>query len=114
MLEKEGLLEPLSVEGVPALETLMPTGRRKNDAFILMSLAAMNITYNTDKVKPEDLPKSWSDLADAKYQGKVILPTAEGELHRVSVRDFASKEEALAQLPELKKEYGNNIWILNY
>lgn len=66
----------------------------------------------------------YSSLKNAKWglkqltgqngQGKVILPTAEGELHRVSVRDFASKEEALAQLPELKKEYGNNIWILNY
>jgi cell division septation protein DedD len=49
-----------------------------------------------------------------KGTGKVILPTTSGELHRISVQDFASREEALAQLPELKKEFGNNIWILNY
>lgn len=47
-------------------------------------------------------------------KGKVILPASNGELHRVSVSDFASKEEALQQLPELKKKFGNNIWILNY
>jgi cell division protein FtsN len=46
--------------------------------------------------------------------GKVILPASNGELHRVSVSDFSSKEEALQNLPELKKKFGNNIWILNY
>jgi hypothetical protein len=46
--------------------------------------------------------------------GKVLLPATHGELHRVSVTDFASKEEALQQLPALKKKFGNNIWILNY
>lgn len=46
--------------------------------------------------------------------GKVILPVKAGQLHRVSVQDYASKEEALEQLPILKKKYGNNIWILNY
>jgi putative spermidine/putrescine transport system substrate-binding protein len=76
VLEKEGLLEPLTVKGVPALESLMPTGRRKNDAFMLMSLAAMNITYNKNKVSASDLPKSWADLADPKYKGRVILPAA--------------------------------------
>jgi cell division septation protein DedD len=46
--------------------------------------------------------------------GKVLLPATNGELHRVSVSDFASKEEALQKLPELKQKFGNNIWILNY
>ncbi|PVE22947.1 hypothetical protein DC522_18340 [Microvirga sp. KLBC 81] len=76
VLEKEGLLEPLTVKGVPALETLMPTGRRKNDAFMLMSLAAMNITYNKNKLSEADLPKSWADLANPKYKGRLILPAA--------------------------------------
>ena len=76
VLEKEGLLEPLTVKGVPALETLMPSGRRKNDTFMLMSLAAMNITYNKNKVSAADLPKSWADLADPKYKGRLILPAA--------------------------------------
>jgi putative spermidine/putrescine transport system substrate-binding protein len=76
VLEKEGLLEPLTVEGVPALKTLIPAGRRKNDTFMLMSLAAMNITYNKNKISQADLPKSWADLADPKYKGRLILPAA--------------------------------------
>jgi cell division septation protein DedD len=46
--------------------------------------------------------------------GKVLLPTSKGALHRVSVNDFASKAEALQNLPALKQKFGNNIWILNY
>ncbi|MBT1157153.1 ABC transporter substrate-binding protein [Aminobacter anthyllidis] len=88
VLEKEGLLEPLSVKGVPALETLMPTGRRKNDAFMLMSLAAMNITYNKDKLKPEDLPKTWADLADPKYKGRLILPAASSTFAVMLIEEF--------------------------
>jgi iron(III) transport system substrate-binding protein len=29
------------------------------------------LTYNTSKVKPEDSPKSWKDLLDPKWKGKV-------------------------------------------
>ena len=29
------------------------------------------ISYNTDQVKPEDAPKSWSDLLDPKWNGKI-------------------------------------------
>ena len=30
--------------------------------------------YNTKLVKPEDLPKSWADLADPKWKGKLMVP----------------------------------------
>ena len=30
------------------------------------------IVYNTDLVKPADAPKSWADLADPKWKGKII------------------------------------------
>ncbi len=31
------------------------------------------ILYNTDKIKPEDAPKKWTDLLLPKYKGKVAL-----------------------------------------
>jgi len=31
------------------------------------------ITYNTQKVKPEDVPKKWTDLLDPKFAGKVTV-----------------------------------------
>lgn len=30
------------------------------------------VVYNKNRVKPEDLPKSWADLLDARYKGKVV------------------------------------------
>ena len=32
------------------------------------------LTYNTDAVKGNDIPRSWMDLADPKWKGKVSLP----------------------------------------
>ena len=29
--------------------------------------------YNTDKVKQEDVPKSWCDLTDPKYKGRMVM-----------------------------------------
>jgi iron(III) transport system substrate-binding protein len=31
------------------------------------------LTYNTDKVKPEELPNTWDELLDPKWAGKVIV-----------------------------------------
>ncbi len=33
---------------------------------------AYAIAYNKDKVKPADVPKSWNDLLDPKYKGKMV------------------------------------------
>ena len=34
----------------------------------------MIIAYNSDKLKPEDAPKSWKDLIDPKWKGKIAMP----------------------------------------
>jgi iron(III) transport system substrate-binding protein len=34
----------------------------------------LSILYNTELVKPADLPKSFDDLLDAKWQGKIAMP----------------------------------------
>jgi iron(III) transport system substrate-binding protein len=33
----------------------------------------LQVVYNTDLVKPADVPKSWDDITDPKWQGKVIM-----------------------------------------
>ncbi|MEI7710726.1 MAG: extracellular solute-binding protein [Rhodospirillales bacterium] len=44
------------------------------DDFYHTTTAAMTvIVYNTKLTKPEDVPKSWLDLADAKWKGKVAI-----------------------------------------
>ncbi|MGV3641407.1 MAG: SPOR domain-containing protein [Adhaeribacter sp.] len=89
-----------------------------------LSKKAGSATINSATNRYYIIAGGFSTLKSAKWglkllskqggKGKVILPASNGELHRVSVSDYASKEEALQQLPELKKKFGNNIWILNY
>ncbi|HEU4344542.1 MAG TPA: extracellular solute-binding protein, partial [Candidatus Binatia bacterium] len=38
-----------------------------------VSLQVQALTYNTRKMKPADLPKSWEDVANPKYKGMVAL-----------------------------------------
>jgi ABC-type Fe3+ transport system substrate-binding protein len=38
-----------------------------------VSLQIQALTYNTKKIKPADLPKSWEDVADPKYKGLIAL-----------------------------------------
>jgi ABC-type Fe3+ transport system substrate-binding protein len=38
-----------------------------------VSLQIQALTYNTKKIKPADLPKSWEDVANPKYKGLIAL-----------------------------------------
>jgi iron(III) transport system substrate-binding protein len=39
----------------------------------VVSLQIQALVYNTKKMKPADLPKSWEDVANPKYKGNVAL-----------------------------------------
>jgi len=46
----------------------------ENDGTLLMPYAtAAGILINTNMVKPEDEPKSWRDLLDPKWKGKILM-----------------------------------------
>lgn len=58
------------------IEKVVEAVRRLNDpeSYYLMTFAGLvTLTYNTDKVKPEDAPKNWTDLHDAKWREKVAV-----------------------------------------
>jgi hypothetical protein len=58
--------------------------------------------------------RSQQDLTAKGAATNIILPMKGSKLHRVSVADFENMELAAAKLPELRKKYGNALWILNY
>ena len=37
-------------------------------------ISNMIIAYNSDKLSPEEAPKSWKDLTDPKWKGKIAMP----------------------------------------
>lgn len=59
------------------------------------SMPLQTFMYNTDLLKGDDVPKSWFDLADPKYKGKIIMT------------DPASSGSAYAQLYMMYKLAGD-------
>lgn len=87
--------------GVPPAADLFPTGERLLEALrradavaptdwaalgvpeekvsekgngVFMRVNPRNVVYNTNLVKPEDAPRSYQDLLDPKWKGKIVAP----------------------------------------
>lgn len=59
--------------------------------FVALRIPTLRVVYNANKVKPEDLPKSWHDFETAKWRGRLALSDP---LQAAGVWDFfyGSKE----------------------
>ncbi len=67
--KRDNILEPY----IPAEATKWPAAERDADGcFINHRFTLMPIAYNTNLVKPQDAPKSFADLLDPKWTGKMV------------------------------------------
>src|SRR5699024_4710038 len=66
----EGLLEPVT----PSFDDAVPEDYKDKDGqwYGEMVLPEV-IEYNSDALKPEELPKDWDDLLDDKWKDKIII-----------------------------------------
>lgn len=75
LFEKMGLLEPYKPKGVDALK---PVFRDAKEPYTWTGMDAYLgvICYNTVEAGKAGVapPKSWKDLLDAKYKGKLVMP----------------------------------------
>jgi putative spermidine/putrescine transport system substrate-binding protein len=101
-----GLAEPLDVQKVPNLAHVLPNLR--NEAYVAHIYSPQVIIYNPEKVS--EPPKTFTDLLDPKYKGRVGLGNANyfyvmmaaalaatGDIHKVeadTTRDMALKLNA--------------------
>jgi iron(III) transport system substrate-binding protein len=67
--EREGILQPHG--DLPNAKALLPE-HQATDVRVPCYVLGYGILVNTNLVKPEDRPKSWRDLADARWKGKII------------------------------------------
>ena len=74
-----------------------------DDTYVKLSDHISNFVYNTDLVKPADVPKSYEDLLDPKWKGKLALDARGGQIaHLLSQKiwdetkfwDFVNKLKA--------------------
>lgn len=67
--KKQGILEPY----IPAELLKWPAGERDPDGmYASVRFTLMPIGVNTNLVKPEDMPKSFADLLEPKWTGKMV------------------------------------------
>ena len=67
--KKEGILEPF----IPAETLKWPASERDPDgAYVSVRFTLMPIAYNSNLVRPDEAPKSFADLLDPKWSGKMV------------------------------------------
>ena len=70
ILAREGLLEPYRS---PSAETIPAEFRDAKDLWTGFGLRARVLIYNTNRVKPEEAPKSLEELTDPKWRGRFCI-----------------------------------------
>jgi hypothetical protein len=68
--KKNGWLAPFVTEDVA--QHFLPEYRDPDGMFATTRIWLSSIAYNTSLVKPEDAPKSFADLLDPKWAGKMV------------------------------------------
>lgn len=72
--QQRDLLQPISTETL--LANIGPEFREPNGYWYGMTYRARIIAYAKDRVNPEDI-KSYEDLADPKWKGKILIRSSE-------------------------------------
>lgn len=71
IMKSEGLFSRY----IPPSSEKFPANVKEKDALITpWRVLPISIIYNTDMVKPADLPKSWDDLLSPRWTGKITMP----------------------------------------
>ena len=94
-------LEPMSREKLlraidsPLTARLIPEASPAHREWTGFYLAIMVQLYNTNLVKKADLPKSWDDLLDSRWAGKLAIEAADSDWFQAVVENIG-KDKGLA------------------
>ena len=67
----QGLFLPFKPLG---FDQVLDMAKDENGRWIAQRIEISGIPIRTDKVAEPDRPKTWSDLKDAKYKGRMVMP----------------------------------------
>jgi iron(III) transport system substrate-binding protein len=71
--------QQLQVVQTPLLKSLLPEALRPHGEWVGTRLLMFSLAYNTNLIKKDDLPKSWQDLANPKWKGKLGIEAKDDE-----------------------------------
>jgi len=113
--QRDGYIEKLDAAKVPNAANVIPEFMAKSAGFgVPASYSLIGIAYNEKLLKTA--PKSWADLWNPEYRGKIAIPRASSNLGLgvlvIAARIFGGSEENLepgwSKLQELKPLVGRS------
>lgn len=75
-MHREGILQAVTA---PSQADIIPQGIPSHRAYTATRLQIPANAYNTNLIKKDDLPKTWADLAEAKWKGKLGIDLDDGD-----------------------------------
>lgn len=106
-LQRERLLAEVSS---PAFAQLMPGAVVPHRGWIADRLSVFTVAYNTTVVKAADVPKSYADLADPKWSGKLGIDDEDDDSSWfMSIVDAMGKDKALALFHKIVATNGISV-----
>jgi iron(III) transport system substrate-binding protein len=112
VLESTGLEVPVRAAGInqpfwsPQTEAYTTEHRDPEGYWAPTRFSYLGACYNTNLVKPGEVPKSFEELLDPKWKGKIAWSSTVigAMLFITGVRNFMGEEKALAYLQKLAKQ----------
>jgi iron(III) transport system substrate-binding protein len=71
-LKERGLLMPYKMRAMDQIDARFH-GVDPDDAYQIVNATTVSLAYNTNKVKPEQAPKSWKEFIDPKWKGQSVV-----------------------------------------
>lgn len=106
-LQRERLLAEVSS---PVFAQLMPGAVMPHRGWIADRLSVFTVAYNTTLIKPADVPKSYADLTDPKWKGKLgVDDEADDSSWFMSVAEAMGKDKALTLFRKIVATNGISV-----
>jgi iron(III) transport system substrate-binding protein len=102
---REQLLQAVTT---PAAAALIPQARMPHGGWIATRLSVFVGAYNTDIIKPADVPKAYEDLRDRKWKGKLGIETDDANWF-LSVVGFMGEPKGLRLFHDIVAANGISI-----
>jgi iron(III) transport system substrate-binding protein len=101
-LTRERLLQPVKS---PTTTELMPQALRPHGAWVGVSVNIISAAYNTDLVKPQDVPTSYEDLKSPKWKGRLAIEAEDADWF-AALAGKLGEEKAVALFTDIVRRNG--------
>lgn len=114
---EDGLFQPFPSE---ELQAVIPEQYRDaDDLWYALALRARTIIYNTDALDEDEVPTTYEELADPKWEGRVCMRNAAAQYQQSLVASMIAQDGEEETLEVLKgwarnaEIYGNDVDMIN-